>query len=761
MSFPRNDINPALKNDKWLLQYAKEVWAQKGNTSIFYANAEKYKIYRSYAMGMQSIDKYKPIMGVDENADNSHWSIDWSVRPIVSKYRDIGISKLHQREYNITATPIDPLAKDEADKYYADIKARILMKQVAEQAAPELAQSPALMKANPAEPEDLEELEMHMDYGFKSQFALEAEQGIDLVFSQNEIQNKRRRVLENLFDYGVAGYKECIENGRVTFRDINPENVITNYCRKGDFSDLVYCAEVINVPLVELAGILPDDVLKKIAEKAKSYSKNSSAFNETYDECTVQVLDLELLSDDEKVYKQGENVEGNYRFKKTKYDNYNPDEKTKIAGEMQNKYFKKRITNVYRVKWIVDTEVVYDAGLGYDMKREPDKKLRANTCLSYHLFAYNFDKMRAQGMMERLIPIIDEYQLTVYKVQNFKNKWIPYVIEIDLDAIENVPLGKGGKNLDPMAVMDLMFQNHIAAVRKQDMSGQNINYKAIDIVPTNMQGEFVALAGDLSRLLQDMRDITGLNEITDGSTPSDRMLNGVASMANAATNNALYPMLYAEKTLLEKLAKGVIQRLQIAVQNGDVEGITRALGTGTVKFLKVTDAIAPYVYGIIIEDRPTDEQKQMLLQQLAVKDQQGLVDPDVYIKVMNCRNLKQAQIELAYYVKKKQEQQQQIALQNTQATAQAQMQSAQAKAQADQQTLQLEYQLKMQLMNLQKQWDMKIAEMNGQVKAHATVMNHDAKIGSTMMQTESAERQQQAEVGAQPQMVDDFGEGES
>lgn len=125
MAFPRNDINPASKNEQWLLQYAKEVWQQKGNCHIFYNHAEKYRIYRAYAMGMQSIAKYKPIMGVDEQEDTSHWAIDWSVRPIVSKFRDIAISKLLQREYNITATPIDPLAKDEADKYYADIKAQI------------------------------------------------------------------------------------------------------------------------------------------------------------------------------------------------------------------------------------------------------------------------------------------------------------------------------------------------------------------------------------------------------------------------------------------------------------------------------------------------------------------------------------------------------------------------------------------------------------------------------------------------------------
>jgi hypothetical protein len=267
-----------------------------------------------------------------------------------------------------------------------------------------------------------------------------------------------------------------------------------------------------------------------------------------------------------------------------------------------------------------------------------------------------------------------------------------------------------------------------------------------------MQGEFVALAGDLARLLQEMRDITGLNEVTDGSTPSDRMLNGVASMAMQATNNALYPMLYAEKTLLEKLAKGVIQRLQIAVKNGDVEGIAKALGTGTVKFIKVTDAIAPVVFGIMIEDRPTDEQKQMLMQQLATKDAQGQVDPDVYIKVMNTRNLKQAEMQLAYSVKKKQERDQQRALQLQQANTQTQIQSAQAAEEEKRKTMQMEHEFRMEQIKLEKEMEMQIKLAELQVKAQGNQLAHDAKVGTTIIQADQSDAEHRRDLG---QNVDD------
>lgn len=757
-SFPKHDIDPKLKNEKWFLQAARAAWDMKDTYgNMFYKAAHQYEIYRTYMAGRQDIAKYKPLMGEDENANNSNLAIDWTPRKIAPKFCDIGMSKILQRKVNIVATPIDATAKSEEDAYYAEVEARIRLREVAQQVAPELAGSPALAQQRPDEPQDMEELEINKTYGFKSQFAMEAEDGINLVFDHNDNEDQREVHVRNYWIGGVSGVKEWIENGMVKTRPVHIDNVVTNFCHDPHFKDLWLSGEVIKVSLQDLAGVLPDDVRKRIADTKRSPGE-LSRFSESYDECVVEVLDLEFLSTDEKVYQQYENREGNFRFKKARYDYRNSDEKTNIGGEMQNRYSSKKIQNVYKGKWIVDTDIVYDFGLATDMKREPNAKQSGCTSLSYHFTAVNKHKMQAQGIMERLVPIIDEYQLTVYRVQNFKNKWIPYVTEIDFDALEDIQLGgKSGKTLNPMEVMDLMFQTHTLLVRKKGMDGNpNPNYKAVDIHTTGMAQEFSVLAEDLQRLIQDMRDVTGLNEITDGSTPNERTLNGVANMAVNATNTALWPIFTAEKKLMQKLAKGVVQRLQILVQQGDVSGVAKALGSDTVQFLRVTKAIAPYVFGIKIEDKPTDEEKQQLLAQMNLKDSQGLIDPEDFAFVMEIDNLKKARKFLAYRIKKRRQEQQQMAMQQQQQNGQIQVQSAQAKAQADQQLLQLEYQLKMQLMEVQKQWDLKIAELNAQSKAHAAVMNHDAKLAGTMMNNESAERQQQAEIGAQPEMVDDF-----
>jgi hypothetical protein len=85
----------------------------------------------------------------------------------------------------------------------------------------------------------------------------------------------------------------------------------------------------------------------------------------------------------------------------------------------------------------------------YDQKRSNDIKKKAKTKLSYTFYAYNFYQMKAQGIMERLIPYLDDYQLTMLKIQNFKNRAVPSGWWIDLAALEKIAMTKGGQDMQP------------------------------------------------------------------------------------------------------------------------------------------------------------------------------------------------------------------------------------------------------------------------------------------------------------------------
>ena len=209
-NFPSHLVSPEEKGRNWIMQYCKAAWSFYDSDlprNIFWNARFQYQTYRDYAMGNQSINKYKPYLGVDESATDTNLAIDWSVIPIVPKFRRIALGKLKKIDYNIVATPIDSLAADEVDTYFAEAKAKILLREAAEKMDPSLLELPALQLSE-GEAKDLEELEIQMNFTFKHQMAIEAEQAIKLVFEQNDMRQLADWVKEDLFDFGVAGYKD-------------------------------------------------------------------------------------------------------------------------------------------------------------------------------------------------------------------------------------------------------------------------------------------------------------------------------------------------------------------------------------------------------------------------------------------------------------------------------------------------------------------------------------------------------------------------
>ena len=88
----------------------------------------------------------------------------------------------------------------------------------------------------PGDPTDIEELEIFSEYTYKHRMSIEMEDAIKLVFYQNQLSETRKQVIDDLFDYGVAGYKDWIDsNGAVRVRRVNPENLIVGYSDKKNF----------------------------------------------------------------------------------------------------------------------------------------------------------------------------------------------------------------------------------------------------------------------------------------------------------------------------------------------------------------------------------------------------------------------------------------------------------------------------------------------------------------------------------------------
>jgi hypothetical protein len=753
--YPPHDIDPKEKGREWCMAYAKAAYYDftfaypKG---VFANNNGDYEKFRMYALGKQPISPYKKLLGVDAQTNHTWLSVDWTNRAVVSLYRDKAISRLMKDDFGFVCTPVDMLATTEMQDYYNDLKVKLIMREQLEKMNPELASHPAL-SLNPNDPADLEELSMRLEMDEQFVRSKDAEMAIDLVFYENNYKAYRRSVFEDLFDYGVAGCKDWLgDDNKVYFRRVNPECIITSYCKNGTFSDIIHAGEVIDVSLVELATIKDQDGNALFTEEEMQEFAGSVAgkfgnpaqlgkgtgWFKTYDRFKCKVLDIEFFTYNDNVYRESTDEKGNVDFRKADYN----------RGKKSDKYKRKRIQYVYKCKWIVGTDKCYDWGMSYDQKRSNDPKKKAKTRLSYSFCAYNFYEMKAQSFMEKLIPYIDDYQLTILKIQNFKNRAVPSGWWIDLDSLEKVALNKGGSNMQPKELLQMFFETGVLVGRSTTENGepQSPNWKPVIPIENTAAGELSMFFNDLINSISMIERITGYNEVTSGN-PNPKTLVPGYQMAEQSTADALYPMSYAEEQITLQLAENSLCRMQQGIKKGaNVSGYAPALNSNTLRFIEIAPEIALRDYGIEIERRTTNDQKAWLLQQMQMDIQNGWLDTSDAVLLVNTKNVKQAQMIWAHRVKKAKEKQQQQELAKIQANNEGQQQSAMMTQQmaTQQRQMEMDFELRKEQMKLEAELEKermkiesmeRIAMMNSQTKLAVAEETGSSKVNSHVLQS--------------------------
>lgn len=741
IAFPDHQIDPRKKDKSWILQMARACYSNWNESmpqnSIFLAKAAGYKEIRNYATGKQSINKYKKELLPDESQDESWAKISWVPRQDGKTIRNIAVAKVQKGGYNIIATPVSQKAKDAQDKEFAKVRAKLVLRDIVQSTAPELANDPSLTKS-PGDPDSLAEFEDEVKFNPKFIRARDAEESIDGIFYENDASFLWDGVAEDLVDFGVAVGKEDLdEQNKVRMRYVYPGCFACSATKDRRFSDLTWAFEIIDMKLSDLAKKFSPDEVRLIYNSVAGKNGNPHAFGtntlETngYDRFKAKVMDLEFISWDTRNMEANLNKEGNLKTSKAK--------PTKTGAD----FIPRTVENIYKCKWVVDTDLIFDYGLARNQKRTADPSTMAKTSLSYHAVATSFYNMRATGLTEDLIPIIDDLNMATFKLRMFRNRLIPNGYEIDLDALEDVAIGKSGENMTPKEVIDMFFETGILVSRRggtDSISTQN--YRAINPISNSMADQLASLYNDLQMSKQALRDISGLNELTDGSTPNPRMLTTIANLANESTNNALWYFINARKNLVEQMAKGVVQRLQVALKHGNYS----TFNPNTGLYAEIPQSLIYFDYDIKIEDRPTDEQKQWLMELLKEDIANGTLNTPDVVTIINSNNIKTAQIILSGRAERNKKKMQEQALQNSRQTAQLQSQSNIMAEQAKVQSAEILHQMKMEQIGISKAWDYLIKSLQvGQQDNEATM-----KAQSEIMKTASSPQQQNSQPQQQP-----------
>jgi hypothetical protein len=754
--YPAQNIDPRQKGYEWVLQYIKAAYRDsRGYMPLGTIQTGNIKMdeIKMYTLGKQSVNKYKKQFSPGNPEDPSWRSVDWNPIALLPKFRNIALAKLHQKKFDITAFPVDPIAVSEEDAFFNEMKVKILMREEARKMGSDLLNSPVL-QPQPGEPEDLEQLQIAKDYNYKHQMAIEGENAINLVFQQNHVDDElRKRIDASLYDWGIAGLTQYLdENGMVKLRDINMEYFGSSYFEKPDGSDMVHWFEIVPTFIADLAPYYSKEQMDKICQQAAGKNGNpgvyypvNGLFNTSWSRFKVMVLKIKFLSWNDYVYSEEYDSRGNVRFGKTSYNNKqfivnNSGELAEIAEENKGAQTPKYIQNCKKVRykgsWIVNTEFMHDWGEDLNQNR----KLSSwwDTDLDIQIYAYEFFKMQFSGITEKLIPLEDRACMIWFNLQNLSNKLIPYLINLDMNAIEGAfPYGKGGTKGKPSDVVDFIFSNFVVPFRSNELLARNPNYKPVSIEATGQLAAFGQLYDELAQTIDLMRQVSGLNELTDGSTPNAKTLVPVAESAIQSTNNALYLISEAEKNILLRTADAVLQKVQIAVKLGKVEGYAKALGSSSVKFFQINPDIALHELGVYITDALTEEQKQMLWQDVNIKESQGLLDIADKQFLMNFRNTQQAVQLLSYKIQKRKEEAhaQQMELQQQQTEGNAYV--AQASEMAKQQSIQLQLEADLIRIQAEKQWEYEIEIAKKQFDLQGEMYQADSRNTGNVIQSQA------------------------
>lgn len=719
-SYPEHNLPPSKKDADWCMQYARAAYYDWNNVypkGCMSNNLGEYEKFRMYSLGKQPVNQYKKLMGVDQQTNQTWLTIDWSVRAIVSTYRDRTISELMKEDYRIIASPVDMLAKSELDTYLAQMKAKIAVRDLMMKQNPELASHPLLM-AKQGEPMDFEELEMRLQMNEQFNRSEDAEMAIELGMYENNYKAIRLQWLKDFFDTGVAGYKEWLgDDNKPKAKAVDPNNIVVSYTEDPYFRDIVHAGEVCDVSLMELAmltnedgGALFDE--KELQEFASSVAgKWGNPFNFNVgvnwltqtDKFKCKIFEIYFYTYNDQQYTTRVGKDGNLIFKV---------EDELRGGKNNPKYQRKRIQYVYKCNWIIGTDKCYNWGMCYDQKRSNDIKKKALTKLPYRFASFNFYKMRAQGFMERLIPLLDSYQLTVYKIQNFKNRAVPSGWWIDLNALESVALNKGGKNMTPKELLQMFFETGVLIGRSEKDNGEprSQNWKPVIPIENTAASELAMFYQDLIMTIQDIERVVGFNDITAGN-PNPKTLVPGYEIANNSTKNSIFPIAQAEEYLTLCLSEDILARTQQGLKKAGITGYAPALGSNVLKFIELSGDMALREYGIILEKKMTDEQKMWLLQQMSIDIQNQLLSSVDAAILLNTRNLKQAMQIWAYRVKKAKQEAQQNQLQQIQLNNQGQQQAAQVAQQATMQQMQMQMQFELQKQQNEIMKELKLKQM--------------------------------------------------
>tara|TARA_R110001592_G_scaffold8442_1_gene46265 strand:+ start:469 stop:2877 length:2409 start_codon:yes stop_codon:yes gene_type:complete len=758
-SFPSQVVSDA---EKASIEYGKQVaqaiegeWFSQGRTTgnRYLTSWNNYHQLRLYARGEQSIQKYKDELSI--NGDLSYLNLDWKPVPILSKFVDIVVNGISSRSYDIKAYAQDPDSIKKrtayASRIYEDMLAKDYLEGLKETLGIDLYQVP-----NPDQlPESDEELELHMQLSYKQSIEIAEEEAISSVMAQNKYDLIKRRLNMDLTVLGISAAKTSfnLANG-ITIDYVDPAYMVYSYTEDPNFEDIYYVGEIKAITISELKKEFPD-LSNEELERIQNMPGNRSYITGwgDYDSNTVQVLYFDYKTYHNQVFKIKQTDQGLMKAIE-KDDSFDPPENDSFERVSRS------IEVLYSGAKVLGTNTILKWELAKNMSRPYADTTKVK--MNYSICAPRIYKGRIESLVGKCIGFADMIQLTHLKLQQVMSRIVPDGVYLDMDGLAEVDLGNG-TNYNPAEALNMYFQTGSIVGRSLTQDG-DMNAGKIPIQELNSssgQGKIQSLIQTYQYYLQMIRDVTGLNEARDGSTPDKSTLVGLQKMAANASNVATRHIKQAGSYLTLRIAENIALKVADALEFPlTAESLVNSISSYNVNTLKEVVNLNLHDFGIFLELEPDEEEKEQLEQNIQVALQQGGIDLEDAIDLRQIKNLKLANQLLKVKRKQKAVKEQENAQANIAAQSQAQaaaneeiamhevqkqeaisgskVQYEQSRTQMEIQKMQTQAQLDMQKMQMQHGFDVELANM--QLKQQQELKNQQEKAKDKRIQMEGTQQ---------------------
>ena len=738
-------------------------------------NRNNFHKLRLYARGEQPIQKYKDELSI--NGDLSYLNLDWQPVPVIPKFVDIVVNGIAERTYDIKAYSQDPYGVAQRTEYMETILKDMQTREFNDQVREELGIN--LYATDPAKlPETEEEFSLHMQLSYKQNIELAEEQAIAVLMEGNNYELIKKRLYYDLTVLGIGAVKTDFNTSEgTTIKYVDPANLVYSYTESPYFDDIYYVGEVKEIPINELKKQFPflsPSELEEI-QQSQGVSKNRTSRRVDSDKNKIQVLYFNYKTYMNEVYKIKETgTGGNKAIEKD--DTFNPpDDKEGSFAKIS-----RSIETLYEGALVLGTKKLLKWEMAKNMLRPKSDFTKVK--MNYSIVAPRMYNGKIESLVRRITGFADMIQLTHLKIQQVLSRMVPDGVYLDADGLAEIDLGNG-TNYNPQEALNMFFQTGSVIGRsftsEGDMNPGKVPIQ--EIQSGNGGAKLQSLITTYNYYLQMIRDVTGLNEARDATTPDKNALVGVQKLAAANSNTATRHILQSGLYVTAEVAECLSLRISdILEYSSTATAFVQSIGAHNVATLDEMKNLHLYDFGIFIELAPDEEEKMLLENNIQQALAQQNIELEDAIDVREIKNVKLANQLLKIRRKQKLQRDQAIQQQNIQAQTNANIQAQQAaaqteqqkqlaisqaqgqletlKAELDSQKLLQEAEIKKQLMQLEFEYNMELKgiEVDGQ-KAKES-QKEDRKDERTRIQaSQQSELIEQRNTGSAPKQFESAG----